>query len=407
MANAIHRLTTKEVAAIKKPGLHADGGNLYLRVIPSGGKSWAFVFQWQGKRKEMSLGSLLTTDLGEAREKARAARKAVAGGVNPIEARAEEKATAAPVVRSTLAAVAERFIQEREGAWKKGRYAKSFRRMLETHLLLIADMAVGDITTDDVLGVLRPLWTTQPATGWDVKGRLETVLDAAGAWKLRTGDNPARWKGHLELLLPAQRHERTNFAAMPYADLPALGQQLHAEAAMWSLALEFGILTASRTGETIGARWPEIDLEERLWVIPGERMKAGKEHRVPLSAAAVAVINQVPRGSSPYVFESWSNRRPIATRSIAQPIGKTALWDALKALAPDYTVHGFRSTFADWAAEQTDYSHELVEVALAHAVGNQVARTYRRTDMMEKRRQLMEDWGKWVSGAGRPERSSR
>lgn len=404
MANSINRLTARGAATLTKPGYHADGGGLYLRVTETGSKGWAFIFQWGGKRKEMGLGALHTVELGEAREKAREARKLVADGVNPIEARKVQKAAEAPTSERTFKAVAERFIQEREGGWKGGAAAKNWRRMLETHAASLGELDVAAITTDDVLAVVRPIWNTKPPTAQRIRSRIEQVLDAARAWKFRTGENPALGKGHLSFILPEQRHEEAHHEAMPFGDLPAFGKRLHGLDTISSRALEFSILCASRPNEPVGATWQEMHLADRLWIIPGERMKEGREHVVTLNDQAVALLEQMGvRGMEPdaYVFPGGHG----GSRGRYHPLVPQTLWNCLQRLAPDrgFTVHGFRSSFSDWAAEETDYSHELVEVALSHVVGSQVSRAYRRTTMVEKRRELMQDWGKFVSGeTGRP-----
>lgn len=400
MANSINRLTAKGAASISKAGYHADGGGLYLRVTETGAKGWAFIFQWGGKRKEMGLGSLLGVDLAVARELAACARKQVAAGVNPIEARKAQRVDEMQAVERTFGVVAEGFIKAREGVWKGDKHAKGWRLMLRTHARNLCGMDVAAITTDDVLGVLRPLWGTKPETAMRTRARVEQVLDAARAAGLRKGENPARWKGHLAFILPARRQGTNNYPAMPYGHLPAFLRVLRERMSMTRAALEFTLLTATRTNETLGATWREVDLEARVWTIPAERMKAAREHRVPLSDEAVAVLLLRPSNRNPESYVFPGGRLGHLNEEV--PLAGASLINLMNRLAPAYTVHGFRSTFSDWAAEETDYSHEMAEVCLAHAVGTQVARAYRRGDMLEKRRQLMQAWGLYVSGEGRP-----
>jgi integrase len=368
------------------PGLHADGGGLYLQVGPTGAKSWSFIFQWRGKRKQMGLGGLLTTTLGEARQQADAARRAVAKGINPIEARRLTR-----MGGNTFGDVADELLRSIQSEWKNEKHRHQWSQSLEVAAAALRPLDVDKITTEDVLDVLRPIWATKPETASRTRGRIERVLDAAKAKGLRIGDNPARWKGHLAVLLPKrQKLTRGHHAAMPFGESADFLKLLRARPALAARALELTILTACRTGEVIGARIPEFDLANRVWIIPADRMKGRIEHRVPLNGAALALVNQLIAEQaddgieSEYLFPDGSGEKPISNMAMNMLLRRMGQLT--------YTVHGFRSTFRDWAGETTDHPREVVEAALAHLVGNEVERAYRRGDALEKRRLLMADW---------------
>ncbi|MCS6625396.1 integrase arm-type DNA-binding domain-containing protein [Roseibacterium beibuensis] len=386
MARQINRLTPRGIAALKAPGLHADGGGLYLQIGPTGAKSWSYVFQWRGKRKQMGLGALLTTTLAEARQEADAARRAVARGINPIDVR-----RLARVGANTFGDVADDLVRSIQSEWKNEKHRYQWTQSLEVDACALRPLDVDKITTDDVLDVLRPIWTTKPETASRTRGRIERVLDAAKAKGLRTGDNPARWKGHLAVLLPKrQKLARGHHPAMPFTEIRDFMTALAARPALAARALELTILTACRTGEVIGAKASEFDLAKALWVIPAGRMKAKAEHRVPLNAAALAIVKQLIADQeelgtkSEYLFADGSGQKPISNMAMNMLLRRMGQLT--------YTVHGFRSTFRDWAGEQTDHPREVIEAALAHVVGSEVERAYRRGDALEKRRVLMADW---------------
>jgi integrase len=386
MARQINRLTPRRVAALQTSGLHADGGGLYLQIGPTGAKSWSFVFQWRSKRKQMGLGALLTTTLAEARQEADAARRAVARGINPIDAR-----RLAHVGGNTFGAVADDLIKSIQTEWKNEKHRYQWTQSLEVDAAALRPLDVNRITTDDVLAVLRPIWTTKPETASRTRGRIERVLDAAKAKGLRTGDNPARWKGHLAVLLPKrQKLTRGHHPAMPFTEICDFVTLLSARPALAAQALELTILTACRTGEVIGAKTSEFDLAKALWVIPADRMKAKAEHRVPLNAAALALVKQLIADQeelgamSEYLFADGSGQKPISNMAMNMLLRRMG--------QRTYTVHGFRSTFRDWAGECTDHPREVIEAALAHTVGSEVERAYRRGDALDKRRLLMADW---------------
>ncbi|HYC66591.1 tyrosine-type recombinase/integrase [Brevundimonas sp.] len=386
MARQINRLSPRGVTSLQTPGLHADGGGLYLQVGPTGAKSWSFIFQWRGKRKQMGLGGLLTTTLGEARQQADAARRAVAKGINPIEARRLTR-----VGGNTFGDVADELLRSIQSEWKNEKHQRQWSQSLEVDAAALRPLDVDKITTEDVLDVLRPIWATKPETASRCRGRIERVLDAAKAKGLRTGDNPARWKGHLAVLLPKrQKLTRGHHAAMPFGEIADFMKLLKARPALAARSLELTILTACRTGEVIGARIPEFELAKRVWIVPADRMKGRIEHRVPLNGAALALVKQLIAEQaddgieSEYLFPDGSGEKPISNMAMNMLLRRMGQLT--------YTVHGFRSTFRDWAGETTDHPREVVEAALAHVVGSEVERAYRRGDALEKRRLLMADW---------------
>ena len=334
----------------------------------------------------MGLGALLTTTLAEARQEADAARRAVARGINPIDAR-----RLAHVGGNTFGAVADDLIKSIQTEWKNEKHRYQWTQSLEVDAAALRPLDVNRITTDDVLAVLRPIWTTKPETASRTRGRIERVLDAAKAKGLRTGDNPARWKGHLAVLLPKrQKLTRGHHPAMPFTEICDFVTLLSARPALAAQALELTILTACRTGEVIGAKTSEFDLAKALWVIPADRMKAKAEHRVPLNAAALALVKQLIADQeelgamSEYLFADGSGQKPISNMAMNMLLRRMG--------QRTYTVHGFRSTFRDWAGECTDHPREVIEAALAHTVGSEVERAYRRGDALDKRRLLMADW---------------
>ncbi len=382
MARSINRLTARTVSTIKVPGLYADGAGLYLQVDRSLAKRWAFLFQWQGKRKELGLGSVNTVSLADAREAALAARTAVHNGWNPIQVRKAER------VGKTFGDVADEVIASALSSHSNPKHAYQWKWSLETAALPLRAKAVDEITTEDVLAVLRPMWTRTPETASRTRGRIERVFDAAKAKGFRTGENPARWRGHLEMLLPKRRRlTRGHLAAYPVDALPKFMQQLRGRSAVTARALEFTILTGARTGETLGMRWSEVNMAEATWTVPAHRMKARVEHRVPLTPAALLVLEKVrplSAGQDDLVFPGQRKGRPLSDTSMIMLMRRMG--------ANDVTVHGFRSTLRDWAGDHTNFAREVVEAALAHTIGNSVERAYRRSDAFAKRRRLMEAW---------------
>ncbi len=404
MAVARNRLNARQVVTIARPGRHADGGGLYLSVDPSGARRWLFLFRWKanpsqpgtGKLREMGLGSAQVVSLAAAREAAAEARRLVASGVDPIATKRQAKERSSPV---TFGEVAETHIAAMAPAWRNPKHVEQWRMTLSVargddgafldggYCAKLRTKPAADIATEDVLAVLAPIWAEKNETASRIRGRIEAVLDAAKAKGLRSGENPARWKGHLALTLPKrQKLQRGHHAALPYAQLPDFVKRLQLVRGMSAFALEFAILTAARSGEVRGARWSEFNLAAALWTIPAERMKAGREHRVPLPPRALEILRtlaQIPRGPADIVFPGQKHGTPLSDMSL------TAL---LRRLKVDATVHGFRSSFRDWAGDHTTFPREVAEAALAHAVGDATEAAYRRSDALEKRRKLMLAW---------------
>jgi integrase len=389
MARSVGKLTALQIGRKLSPGLHADGAGLYLQVTKTGAKSWVFRFMIRGKARAMGLGSLSAVSLAEARAAAMEQRKLRQRGVDPIQARKAEQAKAAleDAKAITFQEAAERYIDAHSAGWKANtRHVIHWRNTLAAHAYpVIGKLPVQAIDTDLVLNVLEPIWTKKPETAGRVRNRMELILDWARSRGLRDGENPARWRGHLRFQLPPRSKVRRvkHHPAIPYAELPAFMAELREHQSIGAWALEFTILTAARTSEVLGATHDEIDPAQKLWTVPGSRMKMTKEHRVPLSARALALSRKVSIVGSDFIFPGRNGPLCHATMQLT-----------LKRMANyrDYTVHGFRSTFRDWAAERTNYPAEVVEMALAHAVGNKVEAAYRRGDLFEKRRQLMADW---------------
>lgn len=391
-----------------KPGRHADGGGLYLLVKPSGARSWVFRFMLNGKSRDLGLSrcpeavTLMAKDgtkeltLAQARDVAAIYRLKVKAGIDPLEARQDAAAQAATERQEQEAArvifreMAERYIASQEDTWRNAKHRQQWRNTLETYAHpVIGEMAVADIDTKHVLSVIEPIWKAKPETASRVRGRIEAILDAAKVRGYRAGDNPARWRGHLAQLLPGrQKLSRGHHKALPYAQIPALVQQLQARKAVSALALEFTILSAARTGEVIGATWAEIDLANATWTVPAARMKAGREHRVPLSDRAVEILEETRKLGGDLLFPGQRSAQ-LSGMSMAM---------LLRRMEMDVTVHGMRSAFRDWAAECTGYPHEVCEMALAHTIANKAEAAYRRGDLFEKRRRLMDDWAAFCAG---------
>lgn len=378
MTRAINRLTAKTVSALKEPGMHADGAGLYLKVDQTLNRRWVLVYFWRGKRREMGLGSAEVVSLAAARLAAGSARQMVADGVDPIGARKLE--TGAGV---TFADFAEQVIVDLTPGWKNPKSADQWRASLKTHASALDKRPISDIETEDVLLVLKPIWHTIPETASRVRSRIERVLDVAKVKGLRSGENPARWRGHMQLLLAKQPRVRGHHTALAYDQVPAFLERLRQRQAIAARALEFTILAATRTTETREARWSEI--EGNVWTIPAARMKAGKGHRVPITARMQAILDEMAplKAGGDFIFPGDQR---------IEPLSRMAMLMLLRRMEETFTVHGFRSAFRDWAGDCTPYPRELVEEALAHAVGNAVERAYRRSDALAKRRALMEAW---------------
>jgi integrase len=370
MARKINRLNARAVVAISTRGRHADGGGLYLSISPNGGRRWVFLYRWHGKPTEIGFGSARDVTLARARELASQARANLAEGVNP-------KDTRRPSEGATFGECADRVIEAMRPSWRNDKHAAQWKMTLREYAAPLRRLPVEQITTDDVLSVLKPLWNEKAETATRLRGRIERVLDAAKAQGLRGGENPARWRGHLDQLLPKrQRLARRHHAAMRYVDVPGFAADLQSRQAGAALALEFAILTAARSGEVLGARRGEFDLDRAIWTVPAERMKGGREHRVPLSGRALKIVKAI--------FEDRNADFVFADKEASKPLSATALSKLLRRMKiENATVHGFRSAFRDWAAECTNFSNEVCEAALAHTVQNKVEAAYRRSDLFD------------------------
>ncbi len=389
---ARRRLTAVTVSKTREPGLHHDGGGLYLQVsIGAGGvvnRSWILRYMLDRRPRKMGLGSAELVSLAEARERAMQARKlARVEAVDPIEARlaARQAARAEAARNMTFEECCNRYIAAHQSAWTNARHRNQWPETLAAYAYpVMGTLPVGSIDTAIVMRVVEPLWNTKQETAARLRARIERVLDWATVSGFRAGENPARLKGHLDQLLAKRNKARTvrHLAAVPHAELPGFMGALKQREGIAARALEFCILTAARTGEVLHARWDEIDTAAKLWVIPAARMKSAREHRVPLSDSATAILADLPRNGA-FVFEG--HRAHMAMLKVLQKMGRRE------------TVHGFRAAFKTWASEQTAFPADVVEAALAHVVGDKVERAYARGDLFEKRRRLMADWASYLS----------
>lgn len=380
MSRSIHRLSALQVKNLAKPGLHPDGGSLYLSVSATGTKSWRIIYVRNGKRVELGIGSLATVTLAEARNKAAEARKLLQEGADPKQAWSGQGRTK----NRNFGAIAIEHIEAHEPAWKNAKHRQQWRNTLTTYASALWDTPVDQITVDDLLTILKPIWATKPETASRVRGRIESVLDAAKVRGLRSSENPAAWRGNLALLLPARKKgPKRHHPAMPFIDVPTFFAKLRAIPALSARALELTILTAARTSEVLQARWSEFDLTGATWTVPADRMKTGREHRVPLSPAALKLLKALPSDAE-HIFPGQAETKTLSNMAMEM---------CLRRMGQDhYTVHGFRSSFRDWAGEATHFPREVAEMALAHQVGSAVERAYRRGDSFEKRRELMNAW---------------
>jgi integrase len=395
---------------MKTPGLYPDGAGLYLQItVGSEGaprRSWVYRFRLpSGRAREMGFGSVEDVSLAMARQKRTEARSLVLEGIDPIEQRNAERAIAAassatqPAQKITFRRCATDYIEAHQKTWKNPKHAQQWPSTLERYVFpVFGDLPVAEIDQNLIMQVLDPIWQSKTETAARVRGRIETILDWAKVRGYRTGDNPARWRGHLQRALPprAKVQRVTHFEAVPVREAPLVFQMLASRDNVGSRALQFAILTASRSNETRGATWREIDLDARVWIIPALRMKAGREHRVPLSSPAMALLKlQGDHGakSDQHVFESLM--RPGA------PLSDQTLGKAMQRIGREETVHGWRSTFRDWVAECTDFPREVAEAALAHSNADKTEAAYFRSSMIEKRKALMNAWAVFVTGSDR------
>jgi len=333
----------------------------------------------------MGLGSAASVPLADAREKAITARRKITYGINPIDERKSEGGI------PTFGEIADDVREALSVGFRNDKHKAQWKSTLETYAAPLRARPVDAIATDDVLAVLKPIWTTKAETASRVRGRIEKVLDAAKAKGFREGENPARWRGHLDHLLPRpSKLARGHHAAMPYEDVAAFIAKLRIREATAALALELCILTAARSGEILGVQWSEIDLDKKIWTVPANRMKAGREHRVPLSSRARAILNELKKArAGEFVFPGQAHNKPLSNMAMEMILRRMKIENA--------TVHGFRSSFRDWAGNETSYPRDLIETALAHVIGDKAEQAYRRSDALEKRRKLMEVWGTYCS----------
>jgi integrase len=397
MARRLNRLTAVEVKGIDQKGMYHDGGGLYLQVSAAGTKSWIYRFTLDGRAREMGLGPLNVISLAEARKRVAECRRMRHDGIDPIDARgAQRHQKRLEGARSmTFDVCAGAYIEAHKASWKNGKHAEQWRGSLRNYASpVFGSSPVQAIDLALVMKALEPIWQTKSETASRLRGRIESVLDWATVRGYRKGENPARWRSHLDKLLPsrAKIQKVQHHPALPHNEIADFMVSLRSQEGIAARALEFLILTAARTGEIIGARWDEVDLDERVWVIPEARMKAGREHRVPLSGPALAILKKMNEvRESDFVFRGGRKGKPLsnmAALAVLKRMGRN-----------DLTAHGFRSTFRDWAAERTNFSRDVVEMALAHTIENKVEAAYRRGDLAQKRRQLMEAWARFCGTA--------
>lgn len=400
MVRAQHRLSAKGVEKAVKPGFYPDGGGLYLKIGPTGGKSWVLRYTLRGKARMMGLGPVDLVSLADARDEAVRARKQLHEGIDPLDARREAHAAQEARLRAilTFREASERFISAQTPKWANpkspAQWTASLRDYAWPHF---GELAVDQIETNHVLKALEPVWNEKRETARRVRGRIENILDWAAAMGQREGPNPARWRGHLRNLLPSDglkaKAEKRHHAAMAYNDLPAFMEKLKERTGVAALALEFVILTAARSGEARGARHDEIDLENAVWTIPGERMKAGKTHSVPLTARAVEIVKAMAEtmGGEGLIFPSPDrDKSPLSDMTLSAVLRRMGISGKVA------TVHGFRSTFRDWAGEETAFPRDLIEFSLAHTIRNKAEKAYRRMDALKRRRDLMDAWARFA-----------
>lgn len=395
MAKSINRLTAKAVEKKTAAGLFHDGLGLYLQVSTGGAKSWLLRYALNGKPQWMGLGSYNDLSLEQARTQRDAKRGILKEGVDPIAAREAEqsKRQLAAARTMTFDHCADAYIKSHRAGWKNAKHTSQWTNTLKTYASpIFGGTPVQAIDTAAVMEVLEPIWTTKTETATRVRSRIELILDWAKARGLRSGENPALWRGHLDKLLPQRSKIQAvrNHLALPYPDAPHFMTNLRERTGVAAKAVEYLILTAARVSEAVNATWAEVDTEKRVWTIPAARMKANREHRVPLSDAALAVLRAMQaQRQSDYLFPGWKIKRPITGAACLKLLRDGGL--------SELTVHGFRSTFRDWCAEQTNYPRDVCEMALAHTIKDKAEAAYRRGDLLEKRARLMDDWAKYLA----------
>jgi integrase len=393
MGRTIGRLTALKVSRATAPGMYADGGGLYLQVTSREARSWIFRYARSKRSREMGLGPLSSIPLVAARLAAGELRRLLVQGLDPIEARDAERAgrQTAAARAMTFDQCADAYIASHRGGWRNPKHAAQWKSTLSTYASpIFGALPVEAVDVALVMKALEPVWTVKPETAGRVRGRIESVLDWAKSRGFRAGENPARWKGHLDNLLPARSKvaKVVHHPALPYDELPEFMAVIQSQGSMSAWALEFTILTAARTGEIISARRSDVDKDAAVWTIPADRMKGDREHRVPLSRRAIEIIQGLPK-DGPYLFPGGRAGGHLSNMAMLK------LLERMK--RDDLTVHGFRSTFRDWAAEITNFPGEVAEAALAHVVGDKLEAAYRRGDLFEKRRRMMDAWADFVT----------
>ncbi|PLR20989.1 integrase [Caulobacter zeae] len=416
MTRVLERLSPLQVRRLTKPGFYADGGGLNLQVMGEGGRSWIFRYEVDGKERRMGLGPVNCVSLAEARLAAEEARKLRRAGLDPLEERRKVEVAEAIETGSKLTfdEAVDAYIKANKAAWRNEKHQQQWKNSLTAYASpKMGKLLVGEIDTDHVRSAIEPIWATKTETASRVRGRIESVLDWATVLKYRMGDNPARWTGHLDQVLPAKGKVKKvrHHAALPYAELPKFMARLRKLGGVAARALEFTILTCARSGEVFGLDWSEIDLAKKVWIVPAERMKAEREHRIPLSPPAIAILEQMRDLWLAIEARRWKGKR--STSAVVEPHGPVffgqkagkglsnmAMLKVIKKLGhAGLTTHGFRSTFSDWAAETTNYPPEMIEMALAHTIASKVEAAYRRGDLFAKRHALMADWAKAAAQA--------
>ncbi len=399
MPKIAKELTPLAVSKLKRPGLHAVGGinGLGLKVMPSGSRAWVLRSMVAGKRREYGLGSFPTVSLASARERARAMLDQLFAGVDPAETKKQAKSALAAQRAKAInfKTLAEQYVAQHELSWKNAKHAAQWTSTLERFAFpMIGNMLAADIDTPSVLRVLQPLWQEKTETASRLRGRIESVLDFAITKGLRLGPNPARWKGNLALTLPAKRKVSPveHHPAVPVKDMPKFFNSLQQREGTAARALEFLVLTAARSGEVRGAQWDEIDLAKKIWVVPALRMKAKREHRVPLSSQAIKLLKVLPSFKLGGLI--FPGRMPTTKLS------DMSLSALMRRMQVDSVPHGMRASFRNWTAEETAYPNEVAEMALAHKVANSTEAAYMRSDLFEKRRSMMQDWANYLSKKG-------
>lgn len=412
MARAIHKLKAISAEKATKPGLYGDGGGLYLQITKDGIKSWLFRYMINGKARGMGLGPLHTISLAQAREKAHECRSFLLKGLDPLDEKeksqvaakeeaesiAKAKSVAPPAAppEKTFRDCADELINSKKSGWQNEKSEDQWRNTLEKYAYpVIGDLAVSVIDTAHVMRILSPIWAEKTETASRVRGRIESVLNYAKVFGYRNSENPARWKGHLDHLLPKESAVTTvqHHLALPYKELPEFMEKLRGKDSIAAYALELLILTATRSNETRGSLWQEFDLEEKIWTIPAMRMKAKKVHRIPLSEQALQVLRKMLRfGNRGLVFPGQKDGQPLSEATMLQLLRRIR--------KEKLTVHGFRSTFRDWASECTTHDSNVCEMALAHAIENKAEAAYRRGDLLFRRAALMNDWGIYCGSRG-------